>query len=282
VILKRAVEARAREDARLGIYQPDEYIVASQGLEPGFDPVENLEHASIGNRLQNPIIEELRRDLEREEDEGGQHQGYRGLAAMLGLVLCIEVAGAIHVMRTLGIESPERVIFGVALALVLFVAAWFAAQTEHRVRAIAAFVSLAVLVVALAVIRVDDNSTEGGTQAIDWATAVIMVGVTVGPALMAEYFLRKLAVVLPISRRVSRLKRRLRRAVRSTGRATDFVTSTSRQRRRWQQEAARRRALYNIAYHAAEAELGAPRPAEQARPLALPTTNHSTTVRRPS
>lgn len=62
MINRRAVEERARHDAQLGIYQPDAYVVASQGAEPSFDPVENLEHASVGSHLQDPTIAELQQN----------------------------------------------------------------------------------------------------------------------------------------------------------------------------------------------------------------------------
>ncbi|MGH7485807.1 MAG: hypothetical protein ACREMY_09430, partial [bacterium] len=56
------LERRAREDARLDIYEPDAYVTATLGPEPSFDPVGNLRHAHVGSHLQNPAIEEVEAD----------------------------------------------------------------------------------------------------------------------------------------------------------------------------------------------------------------------------
>jgi hypothetical protein len=105
------------------------------------------------------------------------------------------------------------------------------------------------------VIRVDDNAVEGGSKAVGFATGAIMTAVTIGPALMAEHILRLLAPALPLMRRVRQLRRRTKRASSSRTGATHFVMRLAKRRSEWQQEAARRRAIYDVAYRAARAEL---------------------------
>ena len=255
MINRRAVEARARHDAKLGIYQPEAYVVASQGAEPGFDPVENLEHASVGSHLQDPTIAELQQDIRNDEDELARHPSPELLTTFLVLLLVLEAAGAIFVMKTLGIENPERIVFGSALAVCVFFTAWLASRTGNRAVSIAAFVALGLLVSALSVIRVNDNATDGGSQAVNGASAVIMMAVTVGPAVMAEYILRLLALTLPVWRRVRQLRRRIARSTRSRKGASKFVTRVAKRRDNWQREAARRRAIYDVAHSAARAEI---------------------------
>ena len=92
MIVSRAVVARAREDAARGIYQPDSYVVASQGPEPSFDPVANLEHASVGSHLQDPTIAELQEDMRRDEDELANHPSARLLFVFLIVLLFLEAA----------------------------------------------------------------------------------------------------------------------------------------------------------------------------------------------
>jgi hypothetical protein len=260
MINRRKVEERAREDARLGIYQPDAYVVASQGAEPDFNPVENLEHAGVGSHLQDPTIAELEQDIRHDEDELARHPSPLVLTTFLVLLLVLEAAGAIYIMKTLGIGNPERIIFGSALAVCVFFTAWLASRTTNRALSIGALVALGVLVAALSVIRVDDNATDGGSRAVGGASAVIMVAVTVGPAVMAEYILRLLAPTLPIWRRVRQLHRRIARSTRSRSSASKFVTRVARRRDHWQQEAAQRRAIYDVAHGAARAELADSRP----------------------
>jgi hypothetical protein len=257
VIFRKAVVSRAREDAARGVYQPDAYIVASQGAEPSFDPAMNLEHASVGSHLQDPTIAELEEDIRRDEDELAQHPSAHLLIAFLVVVLFLEATGAIYVMKAIGLANPERIIFGSALAVCIFFTAWLASRAANRLHSIGAIAALAVLIAALSVIRVDENASEGGSKAVALATAVIMTAVTIGPALMAEHVLRVLALALPLKRRIRQLRRRVKQAISSRTRAAQFVTRVAKSRDEWQKEAARRHAIYDVAYYAARADLGA-------------------------
>jgi len=250
------LERRAREDARLGIYEPEAYITATLGPEPSFDPVGNLRHAHVGSRLQNPAIEEVEADLHREEDAAARHPSTHLLFAFLTVLLFMECAGAIYVMRTLGVELPERIVFGSALAVCIFFMTWLCSRAKNRAVSIGALSALGLLVAALTVIRVDENAGETGSRAVDWATAFIMMAVTIGPAVMAEHVLRLLAPILPVVRRRYRLGRRLGQARFSQRTATWFVNRLASRRDKWQRTAARMRAAYDIAHRASRAELG--------------------------
>ena len=250
------LESRAREDARLGIYEPDAFITATIGTEPSFDPVGNLRHANVGARLQNPAIEEGEADMRREEDEMTRHPSAHLLFIFLLVLLFMECAGAIYVMRTMGVESPERVVFGTALAVCIFFMTWLCSRAKNRLVSIGALSALGLLVAALTVVRVDENTGEGGTPAMGWATALIMMAVTIGPAVMAEHVLRLMGPVLPVMRRKYRLGRRVAQARFSQRTATWFVNRLASRRAEWQQTAARIRASYDIAHRAARAELG--------------------------
>ncbi|HEV7764007.1 MAG TPA: hypothetical protein VGQ76_03295 [Thermoanaerobaculia bacterium] len=255
MIIRRAVVARASEDAARGIYQPDSYIIASQGPEPSFDPVANLEHAGVGSHLQDPTIAELQEDIRRDEDELAHHPSARLLLIFLVVLLFLETAGTIYVMNTIGLANPERIIFGSALAVCLFFTAWLASRTANRLLSIGAIAALGILIAALSVVRVDDNAVEGDSKAVGLATAVIMTAVTVGPALMAEHILRLLAPALPLMRRVRQMRRRIKRATSLRLGANRFVTHLAKHRHEWQKEASRRRAIYDVAHRAARAEL---------------------------
>jgi hypothetical protein len=272
--LNHTLEERAREDARLNIYAPDTYIVATLGPEPVFDPVGNLRHASLGSRLQNPVIEEGQADVRREEDELAQHASPHLLLAFLIVLLFMECAGAIFVMRTMGVESPERIIFGTALAVCIFFMTWLCSRAKNRLVSIGALLALAVLVTALTIVRLDENTGESGSTTRSWATAAIMMAVTVGPAVMAEHVLRLVASALPMVRRKYRLRRRVAEARSSQRTANKFVNRLASRRENWQQAAARMRAAYDIAHRAARAELG-DSPFSHSTPGALPGTTDS-------
>jgi len=250
------LEARAKEDARFGLYRPDAYIIATLGPQPSFDPVGNYRHGEVGSRLQNPSIEEIRQDIQREEDERGQHGSAPVLVAFLLFLLLVESAAGIYVMRTVGVESPDRVVYGAALAVGIFYVTWRCSHARSRIAAIAALLALGALISALTLVRVDENSAEDGSKAVDFATAIIMMAVTVGPAVMAEHVLRQLGPILPALRRVLRLRGRLSSALRQQKSAIRFVAETADRREAWQNESARLRALYDIAYRTGRAELG--------------------------
>jgi hypothetical protein len=91
---------------------------------------------------------------------------------------------AIYVMRTMGVESPERVVFGTALAVCIFFMTWLCSRAKNRLVSIGALSALGLLVAALTVVRIDENTGEGGTSAMGWATALIMMAVTIGPAVI--------------------------------------------------------------------------------------------------
>src|SRR6059058_3098606 len=126
------VEERAREDARLGIYNPDAFILSTLGPEPVFDPVNNFQHGEVGSRLQNPVIEETQQDLRREEDELARFASAHLLIAFLAVLLFMETLASIYVMKSMGIESPERIIFGFALALCIFFVTWLCSRARNR------------------------------------------------------------------------------------------------------------------------------------------------------
>src|SRR5438270_14025103 len=68
------LDQRAREDARLNIYEPDAYVLATLGPEPSFDPVGNLRHANVGSHLQDPRIEAGEADIRGLAEDMARHQ----------------------------------------------------------------------------------------------------------------------------------------------------------------------------------------------------------------
>ncbi len=107
---------RAQEDAQLNIYEPDAYVLATLGPEPAFDPVGNLRHANVGSRLQDPRIEEGEADIRRVEEDLARHPNAHFLFAFLMVLLFVESAGAIYVMRAIGMGSrgDHTLLFGPA------------------------------------------------------------------------------------------------------------------------------------------------------------------------
>ncbi len=262
------LDRRAREDAQLNIYEPDAYVRATLGPEPAFDPVGNLRHANVGSLLQDPRIEEGEADIRRVEDDLARHPNVHLLFGCLALLLLVESVGSIYVMRAMGVDSPERIVFGTALAACIFFAAWLLSRARNRVISVAALLSFGLLIGALTVVRVGENTEDGGSRSVNWAMGIIMTAVTVGPALLAEHVLRLLSPVQPLVRQRFRLSRRLTGARFQKRNATRFVNRVADRRERWQQRAERMRGAYDIAHRTARAELGdSPFPANNSTAL---------------
>src|SRR5205823_8759907 len=115
-------------------------------------------------------------DMRREEDEMARHPSHYLLFAFLMVLLFMECAGAIYVMRTMGVESPERVVFGTALAVCIFFMTWLCSRAKNRLVSIGALTALGFLVAALTLVRVDENTGDGGSSTMNWATGLIKIG----------------------------------------------------------------------------------------------------------
>lgn len=249
-----AIEQRAEEDAKRGVYQPDGYVLAKQGPQPQYDPVGNLEHAQVGSRLQNPAIEEEREDLRRAEDELARHVWPRVLLAVLLFLLVLEVGAALLLMRELGIAMPERSLFALAFAVFVFFLVYLCSRARSRLASYVAYAVLGMLIVAATTIRVGGTDEEGGGM-YDWAMSVILLAVTLGPAVMAEKVMTWLTPAWPIVRRVVRLKNSIAGATRDQKRAERFVNLVARKRERWNRDAERRRAIYDMAWQSERADV---------------------------
>lgn len=262
-ILKRASVARgARADAQSGENSVEERIVAELGVRPRLDPAGNAEHATFVSALQSGAsIEELREDITRLEDAAAHHRPTFLLTLGLVLAVAVEVVGALLIMKAVGVEPNERLPLGLALALALI---GLTAVTSHRasprtagkeqegIAAVAkrslisaiVLVTYSIFVVAVAVLRVHAPGEEDASHVDAIASAVIMLATSLGPAWAVEWLLRLRAPAVVLEKRLATLRRRLRDVERATERARKAVNEIARAGARWDDEAARRRALY--------------------------------------
>lgn len=240
--IERARLARAaRREAILGVDSGEDHILADLGPRPVFDPLNSPEHARIAADLNRTAeAEEWRSDLQREEDVQTGHVSTPSAMVSLVFLYFVEALGCTFVLRSLGFESPERILFGLGLAAIIFV---LAAGVARRPRwwSVAVFSTLAI---AITVIRVNDVTTDDDASAMAWAGALILLAATIGPAILAEKTILRLTPALRSVREMRKYRRRVAAAERTRLRAQAEVEGITRAQAAWDREVERRQHLY--------------------------------------
>jgi hypothetical protein len=109
------------------------------------------------------------------------------------------------------------------------------------------------LVISLVILRLQSADEELSSSA-QGAQAVVLTAITIGPAWLIELLLRAYWPARLLGRRIRLLRHRIRAAERARRRAARHVAQISRQAERWDQEAARLRAVYQVEHRLKSAE----------------------------
>lgn len=260
------IRLAASADRRASVDSLELRIEEVLGRRPTFDPVGNHLHRVMSTALNNRVdVEELEDDIRRLEDELSAYPSV--LALSLGLVAALvgETLGAILVMKSLGVEGPERTVLGGLLSVAIvggtaFVSRIVApeeAAARSMLRAFAGLILVvlyALFVLALAVVRVHELADGETVGLVTYAQAVIMAVTTILPALGAEWLSRRRSPARRIQKQLRVLRRRLALAVRAHAHAEQFVTKLARDAERYDHEATKLRALYRVNHRLAAVE----------------------------
>lgn len=264
-----SLEHAARRDAAAGVNSGDDHVTRRLGPRPrGFDPVGDHEHGQVASALSRGTeIAEWTDDLRRNEAEKLQHPSALGLT--IGIIFCflVEVLGGILIMRALGVSESERLPFGIGLGLALI---GITAVTSHRAttteapgahpakgRNLTALVLTvySLLVVALACVRLKVGVDEGsGLEALP--DAIIMVATTIGPAWLAEHFLRKRRPAVALATHARQLRRRIRAAEKDRTAAASYLRRLAQAQAGWDHEWRQMHAVFDSEHRLARAEQG--------------------------
>lgn len=264
------IDQDARREAVAGVNSRDSRITRRLGTRPTFDPVNNHEHGQMAQALQRGAeVAELTDDLRRAEDEASRHSPPFGLTLLILFCLAVEALGGVLIMQALGVNEGERLPLGVALALALI---GITAVTSNRTvemgapeatptrKSATVFVLgvYSLLVVALAFVRLRmSNEDGGGLEALP--ETIVMIATSVGPAWLAEHFLRKRRPAAVAYGEVARIRERLRNSQRQLIAAQAFVVRIARRQEAHDDQVARMRATFDSEYDLTRAER---RPAE--------------------
>jgi hypothetical protein len=261
-------EREARVDARAGLDSVDSRIVAELGPKPSFDPVANPEHGELARALGDRArLEELREDLTRAENEAGNHAPPLLLTVGFLFFIGVESWGCFMIMKELGIRPAERLPLGIALALAVVGVTSVAAHrtaadggssggsgvggrildaAKRSIWTTLVLAAYTALIGALAVLRVIHATSEDASPLEVISQALLLVATSVGPAWTAEWLYRLRRPSRSAAKSLHLIRRRLRDAERVRERAQSEVNRLARDGARWDIEAARRRARYQV------------------------------------
>lgn len=199
--LRRRLLRPGARDAELGISVEDDYILARVGppLERSADPF-HPDAAAVYD-AQPAELAEFDADERRLEDALAGYPPLPVLDAGLVFVSMAEAAASILLFRELGVDGPERLVFGIMNALALIGASalcvWAATHQQrtgvHRRHwsfplLIAAY---ALLFLAIALVRQQMLSSEDADTSVNLATTLLLLVTSIAPAFFTEWLLRK-------------------------------------------------------------------------------------------
>jgi cation transport ATPase len=271
---KRFIEERAREDARVGLHMSDEVTTADIGsVPPLWDPKSNARHAAAESKLADSRVETAERELQREHDEASQQASPRMMLIVIVALYVLEVGAAYFLIGDMGFSAAIRWVLSMAFAIVLFAIVHRLSETRSRIAFFFTWACIITLAVAVTILRLQERDSGEGSFVVDFAAAVVVLPLTLGPAFVARNKMEQLARVLPRARRISRLRAHLlymRTARRLSRWYRDRVIG---RREQWEENARRRRAIYDRAHRIARAHaengFGINEPSRDGRQLTL-------------
>jgi hypothetical protein len=252
------VFALAHHDAMRGVFQAEERIDSILGPRPVFDPVHNHEHGKHAKVLnQRHALGEQREETKRLEEAARAKAGEPvwSLVGKGAVGFIFEALAGILTMYSAGVPFPEDVLFGLALAGLIFALVRYTSQGRGWVRWVA--IALLVLVaIAITAVRLDEvGVADGSSPILHFAIPILLLLTTFGIALISEPAIRKLAFLYPDWKKAHESTKKLRGAEAADQAAQVFVDNISRDQIAWDEAWKRGVALYRVTHRAATAEI---------------------------
>lgn len=124
--LKHFTAWSIRKDAALGVDTSENRVLEAFGIRPEYNPVDNAEHGQWAEAMnRDPEVEERKADVEAKQKEYADHSRPWFLRLMLLAFFVAELTSCILVFAARGIEPPERIVFGAALAAGVFLVTYY-------------------------------------------------------------------------------------------------------------------------------------------------------------
>jgi cation transport ATPase len=246
-ILRLRAGSMAMEDAEIGVYSEDHAIVAILGPEPrAFDPAGNDDDRRLQLRRANTTLrDELAEDRRaRETARVDEWSLLLALPVALSLFI-IEWWASARVLIGIGVEPTSSLVLGAALASGVFALAGYCAGTAKRKLVYTlGILAFAVLIVSLTILRLHEVASDDADVRTDFASAVVLVVLSLGPAFLGELVLRRTGSALRARRDLRSSARQLREENRDITLAERDITTRTTNRETWTRQNAIGRAEY--------------------------------------
>jgi hypothetical protein len=244
----------ARGDAKNGLDLKEEQFISHHGDRPVFSPATNLADGQMADKLHSADDKkEYQDDLERLEQERAKSGSVTLNLTYIAFCAVIEIVGANLTVKSLEYENPERLAYGLGLALLLFIVTHYLFNDQppknpsksgiffhYLSRTFVAFVYIAVAIAIAMIRRADDSG---------WAETIIITAATVGPAWMVTTTLwPRYEHSLAIRQEIRRTNKRIRRTERDEQTTTRFVERTAREQTSWDKDHAKHIAKYSATH----------------------------------
>ena len=234
------VQSNAKRDATAGVDSRDDVVKALLGERPMLDP-SKPDHRRVEVDLNlDAEIQTRENQLEALEDRRAHEPTIVPINLVLGLCYVSEPMACVSLMASYGFLNPEKTIFGVMLAAGIFGITSIAARLSGRAR-YAVCALYAGLVVAVAGSRLAER---GDGSVTSGAEAIVLVFLTVGPALLAEWCWRRRAPGAILAKQTRLVRRRLADVRGRRERAQQYVNKITTAERRWENDATLIRSAY--------------------------------------
>lgn len=276
----------ARRHARAGVDGKDRYITKTIGLAPR--EVEGQSYAyrtAVQGAADIGRLEELRDDLRRAQDLQAVVGTPGPYTAGLVVVWGLEAASSFLIMRALGIPAELRVFpaIGLTLAMIKLTKATVAANATPRPppapsapsapssddnselpppapapiqwRRYLLMGAYGCLIAAVAAARVTGSDADDVPPLLALVEAIIVVGISAGPAFAAVWLEEKRAPAIELARRITLIRRRIRSEERRIKAADRFLRRVDRDQVRWTQDNAALRAAFSTEHELTIAEV---------------------------
>ena len=249
---------RAEQDAEVGIEALDFRTTEMIGQRPSFEPKTNLAHHSIAIDLVDTAEQdELRPKVIALKEELARHISPTILTLGIAGLLLVEALAGIGVFREEGFGNPDRVIFGLMLAIGIVALTWLTVRLGTREPGLrrSRWFYVAVAAYAVVILSVAFLRSSEGDSAPSLPLAVLMILLTVGAAWLIEYLIRIGKPGRDLRRQLRTQGKRLHAAERRFNRAKATVEWFGWKAEQWDRNAEWIRARYLIYFRMRSAEL---------------------------
>jgi hypothetical protein len=246
-ILRLRVGAMALEDAEIGAYSEAQAITSLLGPEPrAFDPLTNDDDRRLQVRRTNTTLrDKLAEDRRARETARVRETSLLLLLPLAPVLFLMEWWASARVLIGIGVETTSSLVLGAALAAGVFgLAAYCVGDAKRKLVHALGVVAFALLILSLTILRLHEVQMDDADIRTDFASAVVLVVLSLGPAFLGERLLRRTASALYARRDLRTSVRQLREEERAIEAAERAIARCLDARTTWGRENAIGRAEY--------------------------------------